>query len=248
MIEISQKYESEDINIPKCIFQTSKNPIPVSTRVMLSKYISDWEYKHFNDEQCINFFKEFPIDDFPNIIDVFNSLKGPHKADLFRYYYLYKFGGVFLDSDAMLTKNIDSIVLNYKFFSVNSCYEKNTIFQGFIGAIPNHPVIYLALKDIYEIDSNKLNEYYSLIIGNLYDILQNFSESRDWMLLEEKQNDVQSAKVCNSHGETVMIHYFKTKIVPEYHPNSIQNIKQFHHNPIQNIKLQKIKMKMIFFN
>ena len=38
---------------------------------------------------------------------------GAHKADLFRYYYLYINGGVYIDSDLMITTNIENIILNY---------------------------------------------------------------------------------------------------------------------------------------
>ena len=46
--------------------------------------------------------------------------RGAHRADLFRYYYLYMEGGVFIDSDAMLMKDLNEIVADYEFFTVDS--------------------------------------------------------------------------------------------------------------------------------
>ena len=44
---------------------------------------------------------EFELDEKKYLIssvkETFRKLKGAHKADLFRYCYLYKFGGIYLD-------------------------------------------------------------------------------------------------------------------------------------------------------
>ena len=56
-------------------------------------------------------FNKFPIKEFPNIIDKFNSFsKGQHKADLFRYYYLYLNG-----SGYIFEENIDNIIKSYDY-------------------------------------------------------------------------------------------------------------------------------------
>jgi mannosyltransferase OCH1-like enzyme len=66
------------------------------------------------------FFYKNPLNEFPLIVEKFNSIKGgAHKADLFRYYYLYINGGVFLDSDAMLQTKIINCAENYDFFTVD---------------------------------------------------------------------------------------------------------------------------------
>lgn len=160
--------------IPKIIFQTSVNK-PNEYLVNMIKNLSpDWTYIHFNDNEIIDFFKNNYLEEFPNIIEKFNSIKtGAHKADLFRYYFIYIKGGVFLDSDAMLQKNINEIVKDYNFFTVESThYCPLCIFQGLIGANPNNQIIYEALKDIYNIDNQLLIEDYLIICKNLYNILK----------------------------------------------------------------------------
>jgi len=88
---------------------------------MIKQKCPDWTYIHFTDNDIITFFNNNPLDEFSNIIDKFNSIKnGAHKADLFRYYFIYIKGGVFLDSDAMFQTDINNICLNYDFFTVNN--------------------------------------------------------------------------------------------------------------------------------
>ena len=87
------RYETEfksKSNIPKVIFQTSKEKIPLYVQKMIKDKSKGWKYKYFSDKDIINFFIDNPLKEFPKIINKFNSFKnGAHKADLFRYYYLY---------------------------------------------------------------------------------------------------------------------------------------------------------------
>jgi mannosyltransferase OCH1-like enzyme len=101
--------------IPNTIFQTS---IEKPEKCLVDKIIKkcpDWTYKHFNDEEIISFFNENYIEEFKDIVKKFNNMPtGAHKADLFRYYYLYLNGGVFIDSDAMIEVNIEDVVQDYE--------------------------------------------------------------------------------------------------------------------------------------
>ena len=181
---------------------------------------NNWTYKHFNDNEIINFFKENPLSEFPNIIDKFNSFNyGQHKADLFRYYYIYIYiyGGVFIDSDAMLVSNIENIIKNYSFFSVNSQIIKKSIFQGFIGANPKNEIIYNALKDIYNIDNNNLNNDYHLLCKNLYKIINDNSSNFDRKLIKiYNENCNNNVSYCyDDYNKTILVHYYLTKTIPK---------------------------------
>ena len=160
------KYESEfksKSNIPKVIFQTSKEKIPLYVKKMIKNKSKGWKYKYFSDEDIIQFFIDNPLKEFPKIIEKFNYFKnGAHKADLFRYYYLYIKGGVFIDSDAILNKDIESIIEDYSFVSVKSIVP-NTLFNGFIATEKKNIIIYNALKKIYETKNKQLNKNYHLI-------------------------------------------------------------------------------------
>ena len=145
-----------------CIFmQTSKDPPLKYVVDQIKEKTKGWKYMHFTDKDILQFFKEHPLKEFPNVEEKFHSFeKGPHKADLFRYYFLYVKGGVFMDSDAMIEVDIDTIVKEHDFFSVDSKYiDRNRVFQGFIGCVPKHPILYAALKDMYAISNEELKDY-----------------------------------------------------------------------------------------
>ena len=200
--------------ISKILFQTSKRPPSEKIVEKLKQYIGpDWDYLHFTDQDVINFFIEHPIDGFEAIQDKFHSFKnGAHKADLFRYYFLYLNGGVFIDSDALLNCDIESIVNKYSFFSVNSSVHPKTIFQGFIGASPGHPIVFRALMDAYNINLNSLDDNYHLMCKNLYDIIE-YSDQRNTMLYIEAFKDDRTYSVLDHLGNEILFHYWKTKII-----------------------------------
>jgi mannosyltransferase OCH1-like enzyme len=159
--------------VPKTIIQTSLIKPDENYLSKLNKCISnDWKYLHFTDEEIYIFFNKNKLDEFPNIIEKFNSFRlGQHKADLFRYYYLYIYGGVYIDTDIMLYKNIEDIIKNYNFCSILSI-KRYSVFQGFIAVEKKSLIMYEALKDAYNINLISLNKNYHLLTYNLYFILK----------------------------------------------------------------------------
>jgi len=203
--------------IPKVLFQTNKTALDSYVIDMIRSRLGfDWEYQFYDDDEVIQFFISHPLSDLPNIIKKYNSItKGAHKADLFRYYYLYINGGFFMDSDAMLYENIDTIVKNYHFVSVNSSFHPGAIFQGILGASPKNEIIKRALYDAYNTDPNILNINYHYFCEQLYDIIKENDFGYNIKLYEEK-------KSINCHevgdiveGNTLLFkHYWLHKKIP----------------------------------
>ena len=216
------------IKIPKIILQTSRKTNQyLYVKNMLYSKSNGWDYVHFNDSQIINFFEKNPLDEFPNIINKFNSIKnGAHKADLFRYYFIYIHGGVFIDDDAMIQTNLDSICRDFDFFSVNAeGYSPGCIFNGLIGATKNNDIIYAALKDTYNIDINNLNKEYLLICKNLYNIIYNKKWNMNIKIYYEVWG---SSKVAlgvdrENNNKLIYSHYFVDKVIPNnfFNPNHL---------------------------
>jgi len=203
--------------ITRTVFQTSKNKPEKYIYDMFNRILpNNWIYKHFDDSEIIDFFKKNPLYEFPNIIDKFNSFNyGQHKADLFRYYYIYIYGGVFIDSDAMIVSNIENIIKDYSFFSVKSQIIKESIFQGFIGANPKNEIIYNAVKDIYNIDNNKLNNDYHLLCKNLYKIINNYNFNKDLIKIYNENCSNNISYCYDDNKKNILIHFYLTKTIPK---------------------------------
>ena len=220
---------SSFLKIPKVIFQTSKKEQPEYVIQMIKNHAPGWEYIHFTDDGIFKFFEENALDEFPNMKEKFLSIKtGAHRADLFRYYYLYVKGGVFIDSDAMIEKDINIIANDYDFFSVESKYFPNTIFNGFIGTTEKNVIMYEALKHAYNIDVYELNKDYMTFCKQLREIYNTHKTGQNSHLYLEVENNEKSAKMVNKNNEIILIHYFLDKLVPDvnkYKQRLKENIK-----------------------
>ena len=203
--------------IPKVLFQTNKKKNKDYVLDLINSMLSpDWKYEFYDDDAVIQFFIDNPIDDLPDIIDKFNSFKkGAHRADLFRYYYLYVNGGFFMDSDAMMYVNMDTIIKNYDFVSVNSSFAKGTIFQGILGASPNNKIIKLALYHAYNTDQKSLKKDYLYFCRYLYDVIFNNHFEYNIKLYIEKMRYFRGlANVLDNKNTLLFNHYYKSKVIP----------------------------------
>ena len=198
-----------DVKIPKVIFQTSKEKISFELINKIKKNANKWNYIFFSDENIIDFFYKNPLKKFPKIIEKFRYLKnGAHKADLFRYYYLYIKGGVFIDSDAILEKNIDFIVKDYEFVSVKSIVP-NTIFNGFIAANKKNSIIYNSLKLLYNTSNEELDQNYHLVCKQFMDMYLKYKNKKSILLQEyhDRNFDNICVKTYDKNHINVLTHF-----------------------------------------
>jgi len=211
------------IKISKVFFQTSKRPLNFYLQRMIKSRLTDgWVYRHFTDTDIIHYIKSHPLKELPNAVEFFQRIKGgEHKADFFRYYFLYVNGGVFMDSDAMIYETIDNIVRDFKFFSVNSSIVPGTIFQGLLGAEAGNPLIYRALKSFYSMDlallDNRSN--YHILCKDLY-TFYNENPEKDGYHLYSDIHDYSGDKTIDENGNVLFRHYWRDK---DGIPNTIKS-------------------------
>ena len=93
----------------------------------------DYEYKLWLESDADSFQFETK--------KIYDAATNPgQKSDILRYAILKKYGGIYLDTDFIGVKSFDQL-LHLDFF-VGVSYDKEpTLFNGLIGAVPNHPVI-----------------------------------------------------------------------------------------------------------
>ena len=145
--EISNSYSSE---IPKVIIQTyfDKSKIPNKVYENIKKFAPDYKHIIYDDEECILFLNKFQQKYISkeythfNLVDKFKSFNnGAHKADLFRYCYLYENGGIYLDIKSILIKPIKEIFINNNSLYTVIALNKNSIYQGIIAVFPKNKMI-----------------------------------------------------------------------------------------------------------
>jgi len=155
---------------PKTLISTirNKSTIPEYIFENRNKFAKNYDHIIFDDKECVEFLEKYYGKQFSN---KFKEIKnGAHKADLFRYAYLYKYGGLYVDIKTIFIKNVNEIFtdqnLTYFIFTKNN----NTFYNGIIYTPPKNPIIYEMLLKSVEIQP--FHEYYfnlkcgSKIIGN----------------------------------------------------------------------------------
>ena len=172
-----ERYNNNKNNssIPKFIYQTylDKSKIPSKVFDNIKKYTIGYKNIIYDDMDCIKFLKEH----YPqHILNTFNTLKrGAHKADLFRYCLLYKYGGIYLDIKTELIKPIDQIFTENYLYTVIS-KNNNSIYQGIIATPPNNPLFSVLIDHIV---NNKDNiKYYLMFTTEFYKQLNILCENK----------------------------------------------------------------------
>ena len=147
------------MTIPKIIHQTYKNHNLPETYKMCQTEIKrlhpDFEYRFYTDEDMNRLMKT----KFPEYYDKFNELpRMIMKIDMFRYFLMYKYGGLYTDMDYLMFKPFD--MLNEKV--VIPCNREdenqNPICLGncIFASEPNHPFWKSLMDTLFTIDRRKL--------------------------------------------------------------------------------------------
>ena len=116
------------LKIPRTIIQSWKTRESVPTRIFkqFEKYAPEYRYQFFDDSESILFIQT----NFFHLLPVYSSLKnGAHKADLFRYCYLYLYGGIWIDIKTILIKPLKHVLPDeYGIYTVKSIMDMEITF------------------------------------------------------------------------------------------------------------------------
>jgi glycosyltransferase involved in cell wall biosynthesis len=216
----------------KLILQTSKHKPKVPMGDSLKLFAKGWDYAHFDDYEIFQFFKNNPIFGFEDIEKRFKEIRrGEHRADLFRYYYIYLNGGFFIDSDLELKENLDEAVKNYDFVTAEiKAYESGVFnvtkrsrgFNGYMYASkPKNPIILQCLQHLYHIDIDDLSPEdgswdtrYHLVCEYLYNVIQAYPD----------KSNIKVYKITDNNGSFISD---GKKILAQHFPSQKENIPSF---------------------
>jgi hypothetical protein len=206
---IFQKNDTYTPIISKNILQvTKKHPVNTIHVNEIKKNLDGYHYYWFNDENMYEYIQNNQLEEFHNIINHIKSLTtGQHKADIFRYYWLYLNGGIFMDDDLMIEKKI-----NFKhntFVSVKSYHnDQNLLFNGFIACSKFNPIIYKALKQTYSTRNIDLQKEYHLFCSQFYIIYMKLKETQNTFLLKEiKDNNFKQGVKSYYNEDHILTHW-----------------------------------------
>ena len=107
--------------------------------------------------------------EFPeNVKDLIKDLSPIHESDLFRYYELFRNGGLYCDMDVLFFRPIDEFYGKIKDYDSLIHQDKYNITIGFLGSCVNN----LFYKNIFScgIFNNKTDNYQSLGVDLIYKI------------------------------------------------------------------------------
>jgi len=193
------KISTKKPELIKIICQTyhTKSLIPEIVTQNIYKYFIGFQYVLYNDNECLKFLdyfdnkyyylfenKKYPyfMEGFTNkkikTKEAFTNLKLPaHKADLFRYCYLYEYGGVYADIKTEFIKDIYEIIQDpskmYISIGIPMVKKYVQIYQGFIYSPVKNDIFLLLIHNIL-LNIKKNNEYlYNTKF--LYNVIKNES-------------------------------------------------------------------------
>ena len=217
--------------IPKIILQTSRAPYPKYVNEMWQERIDDsWTINWFDDEKIYQFFVDNPLPEFPKIREVFDSFTdGGHKADLFRYYYLYLNGGFFMDSDLMTHVRMNELysaehdhILVFADIEVNRIHhpeiDSPIIFNGIMGCVPGSRIIYEALKNAYNVKLRLLQKQRLYFVYMLYVITEKLKHNYNILFFKETTDEGSAhySYTVDNTGKRIATHFYGyDKIIPK---------------------------------
>jgi inositol phosphorylceramide mannosyltransferase catalytic subunit len=137
-----QAKSSEKTRIPKIIHQIwLGSPLPEKYKALQKSWIDhhpDWEYRLWTDESL----KDFKLHN-QALYD--SAVNWGEKADILRYEILYRYGGLYVDTDFECVRAFDILHQQFDFYSGLFNVERTSmsprIGNGLIACIPGHPIL-----------------------------------------------------------------------------------------------------------
>ena len=121
--------------VPMRLVSTTNSYVPDKVFQRVQEFAPDYDFHIFDDVEAEHFLEH----NFgEHVASAFRTFRGAHKADLFRYGYLYVHGGVYMDIKTELIKPLPRFESGT--YTVLSTVP-GTVYQGFIASVPGVPLM-----------------------------------------------------------------------------------------------------------
>ena len=139
--------------IPKIIIQTSETNTTKDEKSCLQELNPEYEYRFFTDSQRREFLKSAFL---PKVIDAYDMLvPGAFKADLFRYGYLFIYGGCYFDDKIIPRESLRNIIRPDDELLLCQDVDSDSILNSIIMTVPQN---FLFLKLLLTACDNILSQ------------------------------------------------------------------------------------------
>lgn len=124
----------------------------------MKKYIQSWKEKCPDYEIILWDETNFDINCCKFVKDAYNAKAWAFVSDYARLKIIYENGGIYLDTDVELLKNLDSLLENDFFIGTQQCENLYTTGLGF-GAVKNNPIVEKMLSEYDDISFDTKNKF-----------------------------------------------------------------------------------------
>lgn len=168
-----------------------------------NKYLKDYEITCWNEDN-------FDINSHHYVKKAYEAKKWAFASDYIRLYALYKYGGIYMDTDVFVIDNFDKLLNDKAFFGFEN---SNYLFAAVFGVEPHHPLIkeLLDYYDNYEFEYDEKDPMKNVNTKYVSDILVNKYKVK----LNNKKQKVKDGVViypdgilCNPSKDSISIHIF----------------------------------------
>lgn len=164
------------------------------------KHLEGYEVIEWNENN-------FDIDSHPFVKAAYKAKKWAYVSDYIRAYVIYKYGGIYLDTDILVLDNFDRFLNNRAFVGFeNPQYPFTAVF----GAEPGHPLVkdmieYYDRLDEYKFDFEKNN---TISVSDLLIKKYHCKVGNKFQILDEDIAVYPDSVLCNPSENSISIHVF----------------------------------------
>lgn len=175
-----QQDEHKDFFIPQqvCFTYDRLDRIPARIREHISHACGAIPHHVFDNDEAMQYLHN----NFGNsVATMFSQLRGAHKADLFRYAYIYKEGGVYCDIKTKFTQPVLDMFpwTTPRAFCTVLSMIPGTIYQGILASYPGNPFLAMAMQEMMITPLELSTNLYLLFTAQLYDMLRNATATKE---------------------------------------------------------------------
>ena len=174
------------------------------------KYCPDFEITEWNENNTKHYRNKF-------FNDALRKNKFAFASDCIRAKVLMEFGGIYLDTDMLLLKEVDATILRNRFFSAFEV--ENRVSFGFFGGVKNHR-FFKKMVDFY--DTTEFNQFSPPVITHTFQPLINKGAIREDEIIydpelfyplpyENREEDYRPFVTDKSYAVHLWDHSWKTK-------------------------------------